>query len=600
MSSSTGKNYEKLHQSESKSKESQKNDDYTQNKRSREEYEDNHHMNHQMSLNDHSNASSRASDLREQQNIAMGYSPHQSHPQLFCNQQQIFGNPNFQVMPQFSGYLHPGMPMHFNQQHLNSHMHSQEVHPQMLGMQPNNAHFGMSFPFGIPMSAMHMNPLAHLGHIPPHMMFASQQNQTQLALAGANMSTDHGKVKDGSKGISRPLVQVPDTKGLNPPPKKQKKEIPEWLYSVGEPCHSDRQLESGQDLSKIKKKYRFIKCLFCEEFNNPAPWASLKRRKYETETFIEHERSTHHIKAVLRRSTSMGEASNQLSIPSQQFLGYGQSPMLYRDTTPSAAMGFPYGHIPQMANKPSSSSSAAYTEQSSSSNHQGVENHLSHSSEVEKPSLASQATIPMHHLRMNFPQRQLDIRHIPGVISLAAMEHSKSKSPPIWLKVEGRLCHSDKQLESGQDLTSVKKKYKTVMCTFCRDFNPSSPWAALKTRKFETAVLNEHERSHHHRKAVNTRDIALGIIPTYDPMAGYEAISGMHPIPGLGTLQLGMGFPSMSGTMPGLYVPGYATGPNPSHLDPSMQSSSSLHHESDASGLKTKSSSDIESDSELE
>lgn len=88
----------------------------------------------------------------------------------------------------------------------------------------------------------------------------------------------------------------------------------------------------------------------------------------------------------------------------------------------------------------------------------------------------------------------------------------KTKSSPIWLKVEGKLCHSDRQLDSGQDLSGLKKKYKRIMCVYCQDFNPTSPWATMKTRKYESAVLNEHERSHHHRKAMNARDLSQGIM----------------------------------------------------------------------------------------
>lgn len=52
-----------------------------------------------------------------------------------------------------------------------------------------------------------------------------------------------------------------------------------------------------------------MKCTYCAEFNASAPWATLKSRKFEADNFVDHERSTHHIKAMLRRSNTVDEST---------------------------------------------------------------------------------------------------------------------------------------------------------------------------------------------------------------------------------------------------------------------------------------------------
>ncbi|KAJ1440155.1 hypothetical protein B484DRAFT_427532 [Ochromonadaceae sp. CCMP2298] len=83
---------------------------------------------------------------------------------------------------------------------------------------------------------------------------------------------------------------------------------------------------------------------------------------------------------------------------------------------------------------------------------------------------------------------------------------------PEWVHFEGqvRLCHSERQQADTGLPKGTKKKYRRMQCTLCRDYLPESPWAQVKARKFEAAVMADHERSGHHQKAAKMRADSLG------------------------------------------------------------------------------------------
>jgi hypothetical protein len=91
--------------------------------------------------------------------------------------------------------------------------------------------------------------------------------------------------------------------------------IPVWVDAIGEMQHSAHQLaekekpESTLDLAKAKKKYRQSQCSFCALFHPASPWGTMKLRKFETETFVKHEKSlVHQLSAEMSKTGEATEA----------------------------------------------------------------------------------------------------------------------------------------------------------------------------------------------------------------------------------------------------------------------------------------------------
>jgi DNA-directed RNA polymerase subunit RPC12/RpoP len=558
--------------------------------------------------------------------------------------------------------------------------------------------------------------------------------------------------------------------------KKFRKDF-EWVYVTGTPCHSSKQVQSGRDLSHLKKKYKNMKCMYCSEFNSSTPWARMKPRKFETDSLMDHEKSSHHQKAVDCRNRSMGlpveakprgksisskggtpknnetgevidnensnhsnhtlinsnnnnlnnvnihnnntHPGNPHSYMMHQFLHsqHGQSasssmnpmhqssfwphmsgdlPMnpfdnqykwsmdnnsnnpnnnhhnnnninnnvppvshhshhlsTYQGMTgplphlrpmnpgefssmqmvPRALLATmmtnhpPYNQPPmgmnQNQNSPyrfmydySSHSNQSHpggptTTISSPTGQQQQQQQLSHGAGIiammnsmGQPGYNQQQQQQQHHSHQQHqqagssdPQGNLhsgsldennhennhnnnfglslghsiypfehvpppvvsppsvggggggggDPQHSPGeegestavaaapkkrnhhhsrlsqsddpgefntaavayqqrqsqedIVHGDDFQRPKGRYSPPWLEIQGKFCYSDRQITCGQDLSRTKKKYRLVMCSYCRDYLPSTPWASMKPRKFETAVFLEHERSLNHKKA---------------------------------------------------------------------------------------------------
>jgi hypothetical protein len=112
---------------------------------------------------------------------------------------------------------------------------------------------------------------------------------------------------------------------------------------------------------------------------------------------------------------------------------------------------------------------------------------------------------------------------------------------PDWLTSQGKFCFSDKQISSGKDLTGMKKKYKLVMCTYCAEFLPDTPWATMRPRKYETAVFLEHDRSTHHKKACEARAAKLQSMKMATGNMGASSSSSRLQQSNLGNGGMGMG-----------------------------------------------------------
>lgn len=596
----------------------------------------------------------------------------------------------------------------------------------------------------------HINSIINTSHLPPsqpHQHFQPQQQQQQPPPSPQQSQQQQQLQQLYQSQQSQPSTQHRSTPSHPPRPPKANK-VPkktansqnsqaksskckyDWLYVSGPPCYSLRQINSGKDLSNIKRKYKVMKCLYCEQHNPATPWASLKPRKYDTDTLEDHEHSLHHLKSLDMRqhylaasnggsegiavpfgdtherqlpsnnvritksknrhnnntsaTTASNDSQNQrvnvggnpnaLNLPlHSSILHHPNNTMIVNHnsnsetTLPSLNQLFAARSMNSAGNMNLSGSSRIpmlsdfsnqqhhqniqrvhqemlnrgiiQQTQSSSSSHQeshwpiteaqrsnGNFSHLMHNypelsyynlptstsssqHQSQQPSInlpldyqllspallasviASQTLPPQNQPTSNAPptfdflqrnssksmnltaqmqsimnneglntlemasmimnsypavantipstpyydnyQDEEDHEPIsferynrrkvknpldPAEITAAAIAYHlqqareeivdgtnflrpKGRYSPPWLKIQGKFCFSSRQVSSGKDLSRTKKKCRLVMCSYCHEFFPETPWASMKARKFETAVFIEHERSLNHKKA---------------------------------------------------------------------------------------------------
>lgn len=244
--------------------------------------------------------------------------------------------------------------------------------------------------------------------------------------------------------ISEKAVTDDERKELGSKKKKRPRiECPDWLVMNSVNYHSEKQLSSGVDLTNTKKRYKLMYCTYCRVYNPRSAWATEKLRKIERETLNEHERSINHIRAVRRRTEEVTDVS-QLS-------------------------------------------------------------------EIELPlSSSSRGCTSQDLMYLNTAVVPREATSLPTVASQendnCSVISTKSRMPS-WLRSSGKLVFSEAQIASGKNLTgNIKKKYKAVSCMICEIYNPYSPWAITKLRKFEVKVLHDHEKSLPHKQAVAVKE----------------------------------------------------------------------------------------------
>lgn len=236
-----------------------------------------------------------------------------------------------------------------------------------------------------------------------------------------------------------------------------------WLELVGPTCHSVKQTKSGADLSQTKKKYRNMRCLICAQHNPSTPWAELWPRKFELQTLVDHAKSGAHVKseAALR------------SLPDYTPLTMAeQNPPIFKIVAGS-------GKALQLDKQARDEASELAHPPASLYGDMGGDDEMGIKSNVR-------------------------IRGVMNPAGTHVIAHS-TRIRPDWLYSEGNLCLSDKQLADPTLHPGTKKKYKQMACLYCREYVPDSMWANLRPRKFESAVIADHERSAVHQKAVELR-----------------------------------------------------------------------------------------------
>jgi hypothetical protein len=237
-----------------------------------------------------------------------------------------------------------------------------------------------------------------------------------------------------------------------------------WLELVGPTCHSVKQSKGGVDLSHIKRKYRNMRCLTCAQHNPSTPWAELWPRKFELQTLVDHAKSGAHIKSETAQK-SMPDYIPTVDQPSVFKVVSGSGKALQLD---KSARDDPQD--------PSIPASEAFTD-------------LGDDPNADKVSVR--------------------IRGVLNAGGAHIIAHS-TRVRPDWLYSEGPLCLSDKQMSDPGRPQGTKKKYKQMACLYCREYVPDSMWAHLRPRKYESAVIGDHERSAVHQKAVELRHSQMG------------------------------------------------------------------------------------------
>lgn len=238
-----------------------------------------------------------------------------------------------------------------------------------------------------------------------------------------------------------------------------------WLELVGPTCYSVKQAKAGIDLSHLKKKYRNMRCITCAQHNPSTPWAELWPRKFELQTLIDHAKSGAHIKADTALKT----------MPEHGQLLAEQNPPVFKVVSGS-------GKALQL---------------DKALRDEVMETHLPAVDASGFDDLADDDGSGKANANVR-------IRGVTNSIGAHIVAHS-TRIRPDWLYSEGNLCLSDKQLTDPNLPLSTKKKYKQMACLYCREYVPDSLWANLRPRKFESAVIGDHERSAVHQKAIELR-----------------------------------------------------------------------------------------------
>lgn len=275
--------------------------------------------------------------------------------------------------------------------------------------------------------------------------------------------------------------------------RRSKKEFT-WLTVIGGPCHSERQVLSGVDLTDLKRKYKLMKCSVCEMYNPSTPWALPRPRKYEYDTFADHEKSVHHVKAV---------ANQELTDPSSVTVSI---------VTDHAAALAAFKAMNGSLGKDADSDEDDINRRMAGQDGGMVTAINAAAAAVAAP--GNVIDISSKRRRKRSRKEMLAVPKIPttkGLIKPALMQPkrvaTKGHLRPAWLVTDGELRLSEKQYSDPQ-LHNAKKKYRNVMCAICRDFNPASHWAQWKARKYESTLLLEHEKSAVHQKALELQQAA--------------------------------------------------------------------------------------------
>lgn len=284
-----------------------------------------------------------------------------------------------------------------------------------------------------------------------------------------------------------------------------------WLMAFGRPCVSDRRMVMSPD-EPGRRKCRKLYCLICARFNHDTPWATVKARKFEKKYFVDHEASMHHIKAVQNmKEGGFGNADPiEFLDPAVFTLAEVVYPELMPNQVPSSEANY---YVISTDDYPQ-----IYLGGGGDSNPMGVAmTNNTDEEQAKRPKKRKRS--PKEMMEGGSDNASTGLQEMSGYDD----KDVKIKFMPAWLKTAGRLrCSGRTQAllpsMTQEEQAKIKKKYRDCYCALCAEFQPGSPWSQVRGRKYEKALLIQHERSICHRKAVSIQSGE----PFEAPETGYK------------------------------------------------------------------------------
>ena len=311
-------------------------------------------------------------------------------------------------------------------------------------------------------------------------------------------------IEQATLGVSTGREGKPGRRGRG---KKNGEDVP-WLQVEGGPCYSERQLQqasSGMDMTGVKKKYKVMKCLACAEYNPSTPWAEFRPRKYEAATFSDHQQSSHHVKSVALKANAEGDlalaAATLAAKVGHSFIGSDSD---NEDADKDAAVKALQAHfagknMPSSSTSASSSSSTAaptaiigtVPDITAASTAVGVGAFDRGATGATATDAAGGAVAAGNgdgevgedagqgpsakkaKKGAPTPEERKRNKKAKKLENLLRAPKPKTHSTrgdlvPAWLKTEGGLTISPKQLANHPNPEKLKKKYRNVLCTYCQ------------------------------------------------------------------------------------------------------------------------------------
>lgn len=366
--------------------------------------------------------------------------------------------------------------------------------PNNYGMDPNQYQTHM-IPQHLQGHAQEQMLQAYQAQVPHHSLYDQgmimQQHHQMLPLSMQAQNQQIHQVSSSQAQLGRAPSSAPQQEDhqapLQPPRKKSKAQYP-WLEVQGPACYSERQEAGNVDLSNVSKKYKSMRCLYCTKYNPVTPWATMRPRKYELSSLLDHANSIHHQKAEKAREEA-------LSLPAMVPSVVYQIP---EDSPASDPTGELAGAgLPSQAQAPQHSASPATVpqQQQQQQQHPSMQQPPQQQQQVNNNTSSSSSNSNKQNVNTTKKKR--------NVMELVKTHATRGILRPPWLHTEGGLIFSERQLNDVERPASLVRKYQLMMCTACAQHSPRSPWATLKPRKFEARLLAEHELSTHHQKTLS-------------------------------------------------------------------------------------------------
>ena len=409
-------------------------------------------------------------------------------PQLY---QMLQAHQHFLAML-LAGAPFPAQLVNAQQQQLQQMLlHQQQLQQQQLHMQQQQQ----------PLNRSNLPP--PMPHQPPHQPITAASTPTPITRP---VPVSPRPVKTPASSTPQPTAARPPPQAVpgrlvpHPKPTEQhcdtpiapravssKIPLPPWLTAEGAKMHSEKQLASQTDLSKTKKKYRMALCIYCAKVYPQSPWATLKSRKYEHEIFRKHEKSNIHQRSLLEL--------NKCALT-------GGSPTMQ---VSHSAGDMPDSDDDDDDDEDYEGNGKVHTAPSSTHQHA--------------------ASSSSQHASVGTAQALLSLNGTRNGVGEGSSSSDPSSGPPAWLRMRS---------VEDSDTPANSEEKRLMMCTYCAEYVPSSPWAHEESRPYEPSALIAHEVSELHFSAARQYQAAHGSTLPPSQLSSSSSSSGpnnaQHPL----------------------------------------------------------------------